>query len=141
MNKALVSGLKSPAPGTKNLHFPSRYSQPFLGQLRACLWKQNLTYWRTPDYNCVRFCFSAVAAVLFGSIFWNLGQKRYKIFHLQHYFNSISKFHKRETRLRQKTLIWLLLIMTLISEWYVCGLVWLQQWIPKIRVQKRLVKI
>ncbi|KAG0577997.1 hypothetical protein KC19_5G197200 [Ceratodon purpureus] len=74
-NKELVTQLKSPIPGTSDLHFPTKYSQPFKTQLTSCLWKQKLTYWRTPDYNCVRFCFSAVAAVLFGTIFWNLGQK------------------------------------------------------------------
>lgn len=74
-NKALVTQLKSLTHGTRDLHFPTKYSQPFFTQLTSCLWKQKLTYWRTPDYNCVRFCFSAVTAILFGSIFWDLGQK------------------------------------------------------------------
>ncbi|KAK4837594.1 hypothetical protein QYF36_006786 [Acer negundo] len=28
------------------------------------------TYWRIPDYNLVRFCFTFVAALVLGTIFW-----------------------------------------------------------------------
>uniref|UniRef100_A0A453F172 ABC transporter domain-containing protein n=1 Tax=Aegilops tauschii subsp. strangulata TaxID=200361 RepID=A0A453F172_AEGTS len=54
-NKALIKEQSQPAP--------------------ACLWKQNLSYWRNPPYNAVRFLFTTVIALLFGTIFWDLGGK------------------------------------------------------------------
>lgn len=76
-NRALVKELSVPEQGTKDLYFPTQYSQPFFEQLRACLWKQWWTYWRSPDYNCVRYSFTFISAILFGTIFWNLGHKTY----------------------------------------------------------------
>ncbi|CAL9131904.1 unnamed protein product [Musa acuminata var. zebrina] len=75
-NKALVSELSKPAPGTNDLYFPTQYSQSPWGQFKACLWKQWWTYWRSPDYNLVRFVFTLLTALLLGSIFWRIGQKR-----------------------------------------------------------------
>jgi ABC-type multidrug transport system permease subunit len=42
----------------------------------ACLWKQNLSYWRNPQYTVVRFFFSLVVALMFGTIFWRLGGRK-----------------------------------------------------------------
>ncbi|KAL3688205.1 hypothetical protein R1sor_014514 [Riccia sorocarpa] len=75
-NKTLVEQLSVPASNTKDLKFRTQYSQPFFSQISSCLWKQYLTYWRSPDYNNVRFFFTVGAALLFGSIFWNLGANR-----------------------------------------------------------------
>ncbi|ONK80619.1 uncharacterized protein A4U43_C01F19860 [Asparagus officinalis] len=75
-NKALVEELSQPPPGTKDLYFPTQYSQSTFGQFKACLWKQWWTYWRSPDYNLVRFFFTLVTALLLGTIFWNVGHKR-----------------------------------------------------------------
>ncbi|KAF8657997.1 hypothetical protein HU200_059457 [Digitaria exilis] len=74
-NKALIEELNKPLPGSSDLHFPSTYSLPFLRQCMACLWKQNLSYWRNPSYNAVRFLFTIVIALLFGTIYWDLGGK------------------------------------------------------------------
>ncbi|XP_074557496.1 ABC transporter G family member 42-like [Curcuma longa] len=75
-NKALVNELNKPAAGTSDLYFPTKYSQSSWGQFKACLWKQWWTYWRSPDYNLVRFFFTLVTAVLLGSIFWRIGKER-----------------------------------------------------------------
>lgn len=75
-NQNMVNGLKTPEEGTKDLSFPSQYSQPFWSQVTSCLWKQHLTYWRSPDYNNVRLFFTFIAALLFGTVFWQLGKKR-----------------------------------------------------------------
>ncbi|KAG6547995.1 hypothetical protein Mapa_010429 [Marchantia paleacea] len=75
-NKALVKDLSVPNPNFKDLWFPTQYSQPFWAQFTSCLWKQHLTYWRSPDYNNVRYLFTLLAALLFGTIFWGLGKKR-----------------------------------------------------------------
>ncbi|ERM97074.1 hypothetical protein AMTR_s00122p00120860 [Amborella trichopoda] len=40
-NKELVKELSSPTPGSKDLRFPTQYSQPYLTQCLACLWKQH----------------------------------------------------------------------------------------------------
>ncbi|EMS67309.1 ABC transporter G family member 39 [Triticum urartu] len=74
-NKALIKELSQPAPGSTDLYFPTQYSQSSITQCIACLWKQNLSYWRNPPYNAVRFLFTTVIALLFGTIFWDLGGK------------------------------------------------------------------
>ncbi|WVZ69752.1 hypothetical protein U9M48_018488 [Paspalum notatum var. saurae] len=74
-NKALIKELSQPAPDSNDLHFPSKYAQSFITQCVACLWKQNLSYWRNPPYNTVRFFFTSIIALLLGTIFWDLGGK------------------------------------------------------------------
>ncbi|KAH8952003.1 hypothetical protein BDL97_09G061300 [Sphagnum fallax] len=74
-NKEMVEIASNPVAGSKDLYFRTQYSQSFWTQIRACLWKQHWTYWRSPDYNCVRLFFTFVSAVLFGTIFWNIGKK------------------------------------------------------------------
>ncbi|KAG8483867.1 hypothetical protein CXB51_022587 [Gossypium anomalum] len=75
MNQELIKELSAPAPGTKDLFFPTQYSQPFLTQCKACFWKQHWSYWRNPQYNAIRFLMTTVIGVLFGIIFWNKGQR------------------------------------------------------------------
>ncbi|GLT66274.1 hypothetical protein SLA2020_386460 [Shorea laevis] len=75
-NKALVQELSTPPPGAKDLYFSSQYSQSSWGQFKSCLWKQWWTYWRSPDYNLVRYFFTLASALLVGSIFWQVGKKR-----------------------------------------------------------------
>jgi hypothetical protein len=74
-NKVQVNRLSQPEPGTSDLYFATQYSQSIIGQFKACLWKQWLTYWRSPDYNLVRFFFTLFVALLLGSIFWRIGTK------------------------------------------------------------------
>ncbi|KAF7804589.1 pleiotropic drug resistance protein 1-like [Senna tora] len=74
-NKALIKELSNPAPGSKDLYFPTQYSQSFFTQCMACLWKQHWSYWRNPLYTAIRFLYSTTVSVLFGSMFWNLGSK------------------------------------------------------------------
>nr|XP_010910610.1 ABC transporter G family member 36 [Elaeis guineensis] len=75
-NKNLIKELSTPPPGSSDLYFPSQYSQNFFTQCMANLWKQNLSYWRNPPYTAVRFFFTTIIALLFGTIFWDLGTKR-----------------------------------------------------------------
>ncbi|MBA0800671.1 hypothetical protein Gohar_011091 [Gossypium harknessii] len=75
MNQELIKELSAPAPGTKDLFFPTQYSQPFLTQCKACFWKQHWSYWRNPQYNAIRFFMTTVIGILFGIIFWNKGQR------------------------------------------------------------------
>ncbi|KAI3512641.1 hypothetical protein L1887_19959 [Cichorium endivia] len=75
-NKALIAELSVPRPGTKDLFFPTQYSQPFLVQFMACIWKQRWSYWRNPPYTAVRFVFTTFIAIMFGTMFWDLGGKK-----------------------------------------------------------------
>ncbi|XP_057969760.1 pleiotropic drug resistance protein 1-like [Malania oleifera] len=74
-NKAMIEELSKPRPGSKDLDFPTQFSQPFFTQCMACLWKQRLSYWRNPPYTAVRFLFTTFIALMFGTMFWDLGGK------------------------------------------------------------------
>lgn len=74
-NKALISELSTPPPGSTDLYFPTQYSQNFLTQCMACLWKQHKSYWRNPSYTATRIFFTTVIALIFGTIFLDLGKK------------------------------------------------------------------
>ncbi|XP_066355710.1 ABC transporter G family member 41-like [Miscanthus floridulus] len=69
----IVSRLSIPPLGTSNLHFPTRYPQKFWEQFKACIWKQCLSYWRTPSYNLVRIVFITFACIAFGALYWQQG--------------------------------------------------------------------
>ncbi|RWV95572.1 hypothetical protein GW17_00041791 [Ensete ventricosum] len=74
-NKNLIKELSIPPAGSSDLYFPTQYSQSLPVQCMACLWKQHLSYWRNPPYTAVRFFFTVVVALMFGTIFWDLGRK------------------------------------------------------------------
>ncbi|KFK42381.1 hypothetical protein AALP_AA2G248800 [Arabis alpina] len=75
-NKALVKELSVPPAGASDLYFATQYSQNTWGQFKSCLWKQWWTYWRSPDYNLVRFIFTLATSLLIGTVFWQIGGKR-----------------------------------------------------------------
>ncbi|KAF7138156.1 hypothetical protein RHSIM_Rhsim07G0150400 [Rhododendron simsii] len=75
-NKETIAELSTPPPGSKDLYFATQYSQSFFTQCMACLWKQHLSYWRNPPYTAVRLFFTTIIALLFGTIFWQIGSKR-----------------------------------------------------------------
>ncbi|KAM7471717.1 hypothetical protein LguiA_009900 [Lonicera macranthoides] len=89
-NKALIRELSIPPPDSKDLYFTSEYSRSFLTQFKACLWKQHWSYWRNTSYTAVRYVCTIVIALLFGTIFWNLGSKRKKI---QDLYNAIGSMY------------------------------------------------
>lgn len=75
-NKALVKELSVPPEGAEDLHFETQYAQSAWGQFTSCLWKMWWSYWRNPDYNLVRFFFTLLCAVVVGTIFWKIGNKK-----------------------------------------------------------------
>ncbi|OAY52727.1 pleiotropic drug resistance protein 1 [Manihot esculenta] len=89
-NKATIEALSTPAPGSKDLYFPTQYSQSFFTQCLACLWKQRLSYWRNPPYTAVRFLFTTFISLMFGTMFWDLGTKTSK---QQDIFNSLGSMY------------------------------------------------
>lgn len=74
-NQELIKELSTPATGSKDLYFPTQYSQPFSTQCKACFWKQHWSYWRNSRYNAIRFFMTIVIGVLFGVIFWGKGDQ------------------------------------------------------------------
>ncbi|KAK2646936.1 hypothetical protein Ddye_022131 [Dipteronia dyeriana] len=73
--RELVKQSSEPQPGSRDLHFPTRFPQSTRMQFMACLWKQHLSYWRSPSYNLVRFLSTIVSAVMFGLLFWQKGKE------------------------------------------------------------------
>ncbi|OVA16669.1 ABC transporter-like [Macleaya cordata] len=71
----LVKQLCTPPPGSEDLHFATRFPQSSWGQFKACLWKQHLSYWRSPAYNLMRIMHMIVSSLLFGLVFWQQGRK------------------------------------------------------------------
>ncbi|XWS16592.1 hypothetical protein CRYUN_Cryun34aG0102300 [Craigia yunnanensis] len=74
-NQELIKELSTPASGSIDLYFPTKYSQPFLSQCKVCFLKQHWSYMRNPQYNAIRFFITIVVGILFGLIFWNKGQQ------------------------------------------------------------------
>ncbi|KAL3532403.1 hypothetical protein ACH5RR_005924 [Cinchona calisaya] len=75
-NRELVERFSKPNNDAKDLNFPTKYSKLFLDQFLACLWKQNLSYWRNPQYTAVRFFYTTIISLMLGSICWRFGSKR-----------------------------------------------------------------
>ncbi|KAF3968871.1 hypothetical protein CMV_007280 [Castanea mollissima] len=74
--EASIKHFSIPPAGSEPLKFSTTYSQDIFTQFRTCLWKQNLVYWRSPQYNAMRLFFTAICAILLGSIFWDVGLRR-----------------------------------------------------------------
>ncbi|QCE02081.1 ATP-binding cassette [Vigna unguiculata] len=74
-NKQLIAELGNPGHGSKDIHFPTKYAQSLWVQCLACLWKQHWSYWRNPPYTAVGFLSTTVIALMFGTMFWDLGGK------------------------------------------------------------------
>ncbi|KAJ4849436.1 hypothetical protein Tsubulata_041601 [Turnera subulata] len=74
-NEELVNKLRTPPEGSKELQFSTRFPQNGWQQFKACLWKQTLSYWRSPNYNLARFAFVTASSLIFGALLWQKGQK------------------------------------------------------------------
>ncbi|EEF30370.1 ATP-binding cassette transporter, putative [Ricinus communis] len=77
-NQELIEELSTPAPGAKDLNFPTQYSQDFFTQCKACFVKQHWSYWKNPRYNAIRLFMTIAVGFIFGLIFWDKGQKTQK---------------------------------------------------------------
>ena len=74
--EASIIHFSNPPARSEPLKFASTYAQGSQAQFFICLWKQNLVYWRSPQYNGVRLFFTVLAAFLLGSVFWDIGSER-----------------------------------------------------------------
>ncbi|XP_028753873.1 ABC transporter G family member 32-like isoform X2 [Neltuma alba] len=75
-NKVLVDSLSKPSSDSIELHFPTKYCRSYFEQFLTCLWKQNLSYWRNPQYTAVRFFYTVIISLMLGTICWRFGAKR-----------------------------------------------------------------
>lgn len=73
-NKELVKQLSTPLPHSKDLNFPTRFPQKGWEQFKACLWKQYLSYWRSPSYNLVRVIVMLISSIALAALFWKHGK-------------------------------------------------------------------
>ncbi|KAI7743635.1 hypothetical protein M8C21_012057 [Ambrosia artemisiifolia] len=89
-NKELVNTLSKPPAGSKDLYFPTRFPQNGWGQFKACLWKQHMSYWRSPAYNLLRSMHMLFSALIFGLLFWDQGRK---IHNQQSLFNVLGSMY------------------------------------------------
>ncbi|KAL2898725.1 ABC transporter G family member 31 [Bienertia sinuspersici] len=80
--ETIIEQMSIPPPGSEPLQFDTTFSQDIISQFWLCLRKQLLVYWRSPQYNAVRFLFTTVCALVLGSIFWDVGSKRDSIINL-----------------------------------------------------------
>ncbi|KAJ0013552.1 hypothetical protein Pint_21148 [Pistacia integerrima] len=66
-------------PATWILEVTSASAEAELGsrwrQFKSSLWKQNLSYWRSPSYNLMHLLQTFFASLLFGAMYWNQGQE------------------------------------------------------------------
>lgn len=74
-NEELVQKLSSPQPDSKELHFSTHFPLKGWEQFNACLWKQHMSYWRSPNYNLARLVVITLSSSLFGAVIWQKGKK------------------------------------------------------------------
>ncbi|XP_058218628.1 pleiotropic drug resistance protein 2-like [Rhododendron vialii] len=77
-NEELIKDLSTPPPGSKDLYFPTKYSQTFITQCKACFWRQHWSYWRNSQYNATHLVMTTLIEILFGVIFWEKGEQTHK---------------------------------------------------------------
>ncbi|XP_020254968.1 pleiotropic drug resistance protein 3-like isoform X2 [Asparagus officinalis] len=73
-NQELVRQVSKPPPDSSDLHFPTHFPQNGWVQFKACLWKQYLSYWRSPSYNLTRMIFVIISSTVFAVLFWKHGK-------------------------------------------------------------------
>ena len=47
--------------------------------MQALLKKFSIAYWRTPEYNYIRFITTVILGFVLGTLYWKIGHKRYAL--------------------------------------------------------------
>ena len=55
----IIGEYSSPKEGSQPLHFDSPYALNLFGQYRLLTWRYMATYWRTTEYNAVRYALTS----------------------------------------------------------------------------------
>ena len=53
-NQAQIADLSRPVDGSEPLRFDTVYARSKLAQFRVCLWRNNITWWRSPQARASR---------------------------------------------------------------------------------------
>lgn len=75
----LVEKLSVPPIGKAPIRFAMRYPQSYFAQYCIITRRNFVSYYRNTAYNCTRFAFGIILGLLFGSVLWNVGHKRYAL--------------------------------------------------------------
>ncbi|KAG2312652.1 hypothetical protein Bca52824_024209 [Brassica carinata] len=70
-NQELIKELIAPPPGSKDLYFQTKYSQPSLTPTKACVLKQYWSNWRYSQDNVIWFLTKMLLSCWFD--FWQIG--------------------------------------------------------------------
>ncbi|XP_013595042.1 PREDICTED: ABC transporter G family member 42-like [Brassica oleracea var. oleracea] len=89
-NNIVILQMRGTSSETQELTSSTRYAQTGWEQFKACLWKQQLSYWRNPSYNLTRILFMCFPSVICGVLFW---QKAKKINTQQDLFNVLGSMY------------------------------------------------
>ncbi|KAK2634606.1 hypothetical protein Ddye_029398 [Dipteronia dyeriana] len=93
-NKELVRQLSTPPSCSRDLHFPTRFSQNGWGQFKSCLWKQNLSYWRSPSCNLMRILQTLAASLLICYLVFIINLPQFKVsLHKHNLFNILGSLY------------------------------------------------
>ncbi|KAL3714543.1 hypothetical protein ACJRO7_006458 [Eucalyptus globulus] len=92
MNKELVRELSLQVAGTKEMCFSAGFRQNRWEQFKTCLWKQHLTYWRSPEYNLVRLIFITASSFFCAALLWQKGNEK-EINNKQDLFNILGSMY------------------------------------------------
>ncbi|KAJ0079429.1 hypothetical protein Patl1_24278 [Pistacia atlantica] len=73
--KALVRELSTPPPGSKDLHFPTRFAQSGLGAIYILCMETELVLLEKSFINLFRLVHAVIVSLLFGVLFWDHGKE------------------------------------------------------------------
>ncbi|KXZ48202.1 hypothetical protein GPECTOR_29g109 [Gonium pectorale] len=65
-----------PASGSSPLSFGARYAVPMRAQFAVLMRRALVSYWRNPPYNVLRFLVTLGMGIMFGTLYWDRGNKR-----------------------------------------------------------------
>lgn len=68
-----VEKLMLPQSGVRIVEFDEKFSAPLTTQFRECLKKNMRSYWRNPSFNTTRYVMTVVLALIYGSMYWDVG--------------------------------------------------------------------
>ncbi|KAK9857560.1 hypothetical protein WJX84_006546, partial [Apatococcus fuscideae] len=88
-SEELIERHKVPKEGSTPIHCDKPYPNSYLKQTKLLLWKFNLVYWRTPQYNAVRIAFTSLFGLVVGAIYWRLGAARGDVIAIQNVLGAL----------------------------------------------------
>lgn len=68
-----VEALLQPQSGDRVVEFDEKFSAPWSTQFSECLKKNVRSYWRNPSFNTTRYVMTVVLALIYGSMYWDVG--------------------------------------------------------------------